>query len=438
VKTSRTGYIQRKLIKAIEDVKVCYDGTVRDCTGSVVQFLYGEDGLAAEYIERQASLESITKLREHELAKMFRIFADYNRDLFSTRIAEEIDRLKPIQELTIENLFERERVKRIKEQARSNVLEEEYYKILRGRQKLIEIFMTQDKLHEIHLPGALDRIIKKIKADQARLQKTATSNKVELNPVDVYQSVRNLINNLKELYARRHAKDSIKLFKVHIRMALASKRICLEHKLNADSLKNLIQKIQKVLTKSQAHSGESVGAIAAQSIGEPTTQMTLNTFHLAGVSEKNVTLGVPRLQELLNASKIIKKSTASIYLNHEQLTAYIAQKKEGGKKADDKKDQPEEVLHAKRHRRDLQQRFIKEYPKLKLKDIVTRSEILYAPADANQDAYVDVLEDVLEDDPGQQDGNKRYPWVLRFFIKAIEVSLMKEEIKKAFERILSA
>ena len=42
--------------------------------------------------------------------------------------------------------------------------------------------------------------------------------------------------------------------------------------------------------------GESVGCTAAQSIGEPSTQMTLNTFHLAGVSDRNVTLGVPRLQ----------------------------------------------------------------------------------------------------------------------------------------------
>lgn len=42
-----------------------------------------------------------------------------------------------------------------------------------------------------------------------------------------------------------------------------------------------------------------VGALAAQSLGEPATQMTLNTFHFAGVSSKNVTLGVPRLKVIL-------------------------------------------------------------------------------------------------------------------------------------------
>ena len=44
VKTSETGYIQRRLIKAMEDIKVCMDGTVRDGNNNIVQFIYGEDG----------------------------------------------------------------------------------------------------------------------------------------------------------------------------------------------------------------------------------------------------------------------------------------------------------------------------------------------------------------------------------------------------------
>lgn len=51
--------------------------------------------------------------------------------------------------------------------------------------------------------------------------------------------------------------------------------------------------------------GEAVGAVAAQSIGEPGTQMTLKTFHFAGVASMNVTLGVPRIKEIINASKLI-------------------------------------------------------------------------------------------------------------------------------------
>lgn len=62
------------------------------------------------------------------------------------------------------------------------------------------------------------------------------------------------------------------------------------------------------------HPGEVVGSIAAHSLGEPATQMTLNTFHFAGVSSKNVTLGVPRLKEIINVAKNIKTPVMHIYL----------------------------------------------------------------------------------------------------------------------------
>ena len=51
--------------------------------------------------------------------------------------------------------------------------------------------------------------------------------------------------------------------------------------------------------------GTAVGAVGAQSIGEPGTQMTLKTFHFAGVASMNVTLGVPRIKEIINAAKAI-------------------------------------------------------------------------------------------------------------------------------------
>ena len=61
--------------------------------------------------------------------------------------------------------------------------------------------------------------------------------------------------------------------------------------------------------------GDMVGLVAAQSIGEPTTQMTLNTFHFAGVASKsNVTRGVPRVEEILSLSENPKQPSATIYL----------------------------------------------------------------------------------------------------------------------------
>lgn len=64
----------------------------------------------------------------------------------------------------------------------------------------------------------------------------------------------------------------------------------------------------------QVNPGEMVGALAAQSLGEPATQMTLNTFHFAGVSSKNVTLGVPRLKEIINISKKPKAPSLTVFL----------------------------------------------------------------------------------------------------------------------------
>ncbi|KAL0303549.1 UNVERIFIED_CONTAM: DNA-directed RNA polymerase I subunit [Sesamum radiatum] len=70
---------------------------------------------------------------------------------------------------------------------------------------------------------------------------------------------------------------------------------------------NFIELVKQKYLSNLAPSGEPVGVIAAQSIGEPSTQMTLNTFHLAGRGEMNVTLGIPRLQEILmTASDVIK------------------------------------------------------------------------------------------------------------------------------------
>lgn len=61
-----------------------------------------------------------------------------------------------------------------------------------------------------------------------------------------------------------------------------------------------------LLSRAQMEPGSAVGALCAQSIGEPGTQMTLKTFHFAGVASMNITLGVPRIKEIINASKAIR------------------------------------------------------------------------------------------------------------------------------------
>lgn len=86
------------------------------------------------------------------------------------------------------------------------------------------------------------------------------------------------------------------MFRIHIMHNLASKKLCEVIKISKNAFSRLLEEVEYKFHQSLVPAGESIGPIAAQSIGEPTTQMTLNTFHLAGVSDKNVTLGVPRLQ----------------------------------------------------------------------------------------------------------------------------------------------
>ncbi len=84
-----------------------------------------------------------------------------------------------------------------------------------------------------------------------------------------------------------------------------------EKKASESAVKKVLEEYKDALIAP----GESVGIISAESIGEPGTQMTLNTFHFAGVAEMNVTMGLPRIIEILDGRKKIKTPMMEIYLN---------------------------------------------------------------------------------------------------------------------------
>ena len=97
--------------------------------------------------------------------------------------------------------------------------------------------------------------------------------------------------------------------------------------------KSILEAVFEAYTKMQVEPGESVGLISAESIGEPGTQMTLNTFHFAGVAEMNVTTGLPRIIEIFDAQKTIKTPMMEIYLHPphnkiENIKKFAAQIKE--------------------------------------------------------------------------------------------------------------
>ena len=91
----------------------------------------------------------------------------------------------------------------------------------------------------------------------------------------------------------------------------------LNSKLSKEGVNIVGKKGLLLYNKAQVEPGQAVGIVTAQSIGEPGTQMTLRTFHFAGIKERNVTLGLPRLIELVDARKKPVTPTMDIYLDEE-------------------------------------------------------------------------------------------------------------------------
>ena len=92
---------------------------------------------------------------------------------------------------------------------------------------------------------------------------------------------------------------------------------CNRNDLSEDEAQTLVLKVKEAYEREEVEPGESVGTIAAQSVGEPGTQLTMRTFHYAGVVELNVTLGLPRLIEVVDARKKISTPTMDIYFTDE-------------------------------------------------------------------------------------------------------------------------
>lgn len=90
-----------------------------------------------------------------------------------------------------------------------------------------------------------------------------------------------------------------------------------KYNLSNDEVTSIIEDSIKTYERSLVDPGEAVGTIAAQSLGEPGTQMTLNTFHYAGVADINVTLGLPRIIEIVDARKDPNTPVMRIYLDEE-------------------------------------------------------------------------------------------------------------------------
>jgi DNA-directed RNA polymerase II subunit RPB1 len=261
VKTSDTGYIQRRLMKSMEDQHVEHDGTVRNVTGSVIQFVYGEDGMDTVAVESQEC-----KLALMTLENIYRDYALTPDDV---------------------NPFLKDSVSET-----PDMVEE----LIADRELFVRSVFRYRKNDTVLAPVHLKRLVTKYE--------NPYSTKTDLTPTYVISGLNRI---MKEFPHSR-------VFHALLRYYLAPKKSIVIHRFSVALFDELLRDIRFRSIKSQAHSGEMVGALAAQSIGEPTTQLTLNTFHSAGTVKANATSGVPRIEELLSASANPKKPGNTVYL----------------------------------------------------------------------------------------------------------------------------
>lgn len=140
------------------------------------------------------------------------------------------------------------------------------------------------------------------------------SSLVDITPLEALEMIENCFSNLEKIYYA----PPTNLFKTLFYYYLSPKDLLIVKRYNKAALTLLLDTLTLQYKRAIVAPGEMVGMIAGQSIGEVSTQMTLNTFHFAGVASKsNVTRGVPRIEEILSLSSEIKNPSLSIYLKPE-------------------------------------------------------------------------------------------------------------------------
>ena len=191
--------------------------------------------------------------------------------------------------------------------------------------------------------------------------------------------------------------NATSLYAILIRSMLSSKRVVKEYRLDTTALNWVLQEVKARFHKAKINPGEATGVLAAQSIGEPATQMTLNTFHYAGVSAKNVTLGVPRLKEIMSIAKSPKTPGVTIFLKEQFEFKDVEKDAEGNYVV----EPGEDYWLAEKVKKDVMARL----ENLVLKDLVAVSEIYYDPVIT--ETVVEADKDLIEGYYEIQDGRRQ-------------------------------
>jgi DNA-directed RNA polymerase II subunit RPB1 len=295
VKTSTTGYIQRRLIKGLEDLMVNYDMTIRTNKNKIVQFAYGDDGIDTTKVENQF-IPIVTMSTQD-------IYAHFN-------IPDENAKSK-----LLSNIFLKNTMTRFKKQSQkmNDTCLKYSNMMIEMRSEIIQNVFKKKSDSIVNCPVGFQYIISNI---QGQFNINSTSL-VDITIVEAFELIEQTYQNLEKI----HYVAPTLLFKTLYYYYLSPKDLLIVKRFNKDALMLLLSTIVMDYKRAIVAPGEMVGMIAGQSIGEISTQMTLNTFHFAGVASKsNVTRGVPRIEEILSLSSEPKNPSLTIYLKEEEET----------------------------------------------------------------------------------------------------------------------
>ena len=303
VKTSTTGYIQRKIVKGMEDLVVCYDMTVRNNKNKIVQFSYGEDSIDTVRVENQ----------EFHLMEMSiqEIYVHFNIPVSIQSDKKDMELFVVFENASLDN---DNTLKRYKSQLKDANQKCKYYTefMIQKRDDIVKNIFNYNISSVICAPVAFTHLINNV---MGQLQLNSYSL-VDITILEAFQLLENAYSKLESITC---APPTI-MFKVLFYFFLSPKELIFNKRFNKLALETLLNLVIFHYKKSIVAPGEMVGMIAAQSIGEPTTQLTLNTFHFAGVSSKgNVTRGVPRVDEIMASSteSKMKNPAMTIFLRPE-------------------------------------------------------------------------------------------------------------------------
>ena len=243
VKTADTGYIQRQLVKAMEDLTVQYDGSVRDARGNIIQFYYGEDGVNSTKIE-SASL-NLPKLTEDDIRREYGLQGV---------------------ELPLDDGVVRE--------DDSEMLLRYVDQVLSDRKMLVEKVYRGKMDGSLFAPMNLERALLNLKV-RFNLQ---TGQKTNLTPLYVLQGLERVIQKTQSYHG---------LWTALLRFHCAPHKLIVVERFTKIAFDTLCELLVLKNWQAWAQPGEQVGIIAAQSIGEPATQMSCVYDTVIVVSKPN-------------------------------------------------------------------------------------------------------------------------------------------------------